>query len=258
MFQNRSWILGFKRRPSPPRYFIWGKHRSFADYIAVTGTNRVMHKLSAWAQREKTLTIVNRCVDEARQRHWHYWMITDNRLHLGLMSISRDRGGRPSLLIISGCGPEMAVGHEWERINTAGTASRHAMMKMAAGEIVDMDDLHRQLSGLPWPDPAEPAPVDPHRRNDAIRKIRDSIQTDRARCLNDKTVRFRTIDDDVAGEDDPVWPEALRHVMQIRPKSMFWRTAGDITTMVLFFREMIETDFIDLWETDSRIPATAT
>jgi hypothetical protein len=250
MFLKRLWFPGISKRPTEHKFFLWGKHRSFRDYISITGNNTVIHKLAAWAQREKTVTALNRYAQNRQDGYWYYWMVEDRILHLGLMMTSCDISGRPNLLIISGYGPMMAVNQHWERINAGSLATWSAMIQIGRENVLDMNDLNNRLAALPWPESGLEGELDIEERRltEATEKIRHIIQADKQRCLRDKTVRIQMPDNDRTSDEDLAWPVACQQIMQMRPNSLFWGAVPGKKIMILFFREIVETDFIDFWE----------
>ncbi len=230
---------------------LWGKHRSFGDYISCGDNNRLVQRFAGWSQREKTLSAVARCVKKEQWVTWYYWLQERNRIfHCGVAMISSDRTGRPNLLILSGQGEAAGNPNNWESFSLGCRQTWQAMAAMGREDFMDFAGLQARLTELPRPRPAfSPLPLDTGRAYEAAAAaVSQTIQANRTRCLIDKTICIAGLDD---SEEDLLRKQiACRQIMQIVPNSFFMGGLPGQKRLLFFFRQLDESDFINLWEAE--------
>jgi len=243
------WLPGIKKKQPPWEVTLWGKHRSFADYIACGNDNRIVQRFAGWAQREKTLSAVARSVKNERRLSWSYWLIEGGRnLHCGFMTTSRDKSGRPNLLILTGKEETPGRGDNWEMFSLKCRRTWRAMAALAGEAFADMAGLQARLSALPPPGHSAEAVLEESEPDfqSAREIVRKTIRASREKCLSEKTVRIDGIN---TSEDDLFrYQGACREIMKITPDSVFVGGSPEKKQLILFFRQMDENDFIDLWK----------
>ena len=209
----------------------------------------MVQRFTDWAQREKTLSAVARCIKNDRFISWRYWLRENNRVfHCGVMMVSCDRSQRPNLLILAGRGEAAGDADNWESYSMGCRKTWLAMSAVGREDFNNLQALQARLATLPRPE-IRLSPVDLEEREAfqaVVRRFRQTIKTDKARCLTDKAVYIESADN---SEEDLLWNQvACRQVMQMTPDGLFMGGLPGKTRLVFFFRQLYETDFIQFWE----------
>lgn len=142
----------------------------------------------------------------------------------------------------------MGDADKWESYSRGCRKTWLAMSAVGREDFNDLQALQNRLATLPRPEKTvSPVYQETGEAFQAVvRRFRQTVKTDKARCLTDKAVYIDSTD---SSEEALLYNQvACRQVMQMTPDSLFLGGLPGKMRLIFFFRQPGETDFIQLWE----------